>query len=79
MSDLDFYKALSAILYLCVALMYFRKVNSLIKGEKKQELEKIRREIGIDDSDMPDVHIFALAVLSLFWPATAVVSAYRKG
>lgn len=79
MSDLFFYKALSAILYLCVALMYFRKVNALIKGEKKQELEKIRRDIGIDDGDMPDVHVFVLAVLSLFWPITAVVSAYRKG
>lgn len=79
MSDLVFYKALSAILYLCVALMYFRKVNALIKGEKKQELEKIRREVGLDDGVMPDVHVFVLAVLSLFWPITAVVSAYRKG
>jgi len=79
MDDLVFYKALSAILYMCVALMYFRKVNTLIKGEKKQDFEKIRSGIGIDDGAMPDVHTFVLVVLSLLWPVTAVVSAYRKG
>ena len=78
MSDLVFYKALSAILYLCVALMYYRKVDKLIKGEKKQELEKIRIEVGLEDGMMKDVPAFLLAVLCLFWPVTAVFSAYRK-
>ena len=75
MSELTYYKALSAILYVIVALMFYSRCNQLIA--KHGGAEKILNDDEMGEQQAVAISKTASLLFSLFWPFGLLMSALR--
>ena len=78
MTELAYYRALSAIFYVIIAAQFYQKLVTAIHADKKKALAELCDDIEIDEHTMLAASKTAAAVLCIFWPAALLFAAYKK-
>lgn len=78
MTELTYFKSLSAIFYVIIAVMYYRKMLKILHTEKSQEFEELCRELDMDEQESRAVSKTALLIMCLFWPVSVLLAAYKQ-
>lgn len=78
MTELTYYKALSAIFYMIIAVMYYRKLKKGIQKDKNREFAELCNELELDEHTGLAATKTAAAVLCLFWPIAVLTTAYKR-
>lgn len=78
MSELTYYKLLSAALYLITCLMFYRRINEAIARDENQKFADICNDSGIDVGVAMAIAKTLAFVVSLFWPVAVVASKMKR-
>lgn len=78
MSELTYFKALSAMLYLIVALFMYRRVSEWMAKNEDNFMEEISDDNGLELHEVSAIAKTVVFVLCLFWPISILASKMRS-
>ena len=78
MSELLYYKCLSAALYLIIAVLFYRKLMLVAERDEKDKIDEIVSGHDIDSKAAAAIVKTAAMFTSLFWPISYIVSVIKN-
>ena len=78
MSELLYYKCLSAALYLIISVLFYRKLMLVAESDEKDKIDEIVGGHDIDSKAALAIVKTAAMITSLFWPISYIVSVIKN-
>lgn len=78
MTELAYYQALSALLYLIIAVMFYRKIKTGIHKDRDGHLAEVYDDAGLSHDAGQAASKTVAFVMCLFWPIAFLSAVFGK-